>query len=174
MFVVQCETAGGFLVFFVFLRRLRVPHTDPCAKPAPLPTCCGGREPKKPGCFARAIVFGIGSSAPPSSPSNNVDTTVTGRGCIAQWWFSPPPNLAPPSLGHKGWEVWYNVISLKKANTNFFVLEEGPSLKFFFSRLVYRNRNLVVVVDACFTGVKRKKKDLTDERGTNYSDAIFY
>lgn len=64
------------------------------------------------------------------------------------------------------------MISLKKANTNFFyfvLLEEGPSLKFFFfpSSLV----NPVVVVDACFTGEKKKERDLTVERGTNYGDA---
>lgn len=63
---------------------------------------------------------------------------------------------------------------VKKSKHKLFCFRRRPLLEIFFSRLVYRNRNLVVVVDACFTGVKRKKKDLTDERGTNYSDAIFY
>lgn len=67
------------------------------------------------------------------------------------------------------------MISLKKQTQTFlFFLEESlsPTLFFFFRDLfTVKKKSLVVVVDACFTG--EKKKDFTDERGTNYSDARF-
>lgn len=68
--------------------------------------------------------------------------TVTGRGCMAQWWFSPPPNLEasfawPQGLGGM---VQCDLVKKKQTQTFFVHLEEGPSPTFFFFlKMVHRN-----------------------------------
>ncbi|KAL3189543.1 hypothetical protein MRX96_002845 [Rhipicephalus microplus] len=99
LFSARPPAAFSFSSSVLQLLRARIHVQNRCR------TRCGGREPKKPGCFATAIVLGIGTSAHPSSPTDNSIFTVTGRGVHGAVVGSARlPTWKPPSLGHKGWE----------------------------------------------------------------------
>lgn len=115
------------------LQLLRAPRTNVCAKPLPDPLwwpgaeearlfCDGDRPRDRYECtpvftYRQLHLHGDGTG---------VHGAVVGSARLPTW--------KPPSLGHKGWEVWYNVISLKKKQTQTFFcsFRRRPLSDFFF------------------------------------------
>lgn len=139
----SAETAGGFLVSRWSLaatsrtsprlsrRRIRVEHPI-----ADLLRWSGADEAR---LFARAIVFGIGTSAPQPHlvvSANNVDQPWCRDWGALRSGGQPASQPSASFAWPQGREVWYNVISLKKQTQTFFVLFRrkplSPTFFFFF------------------------------------------
>lgn len=95
VFVVQCETTGGFLLVL----RLRATPSLVGDSETP-PYDCGSRS-RGARLFARVIVVGSVRVRPVNQLPPNL-TISSGDGAPCAVVVSPPPNLAPPSLGQGG------------------------------------------------------------------------